>query len=193
MPSTTKKSAKKSSSKRRSSRTRAPSKKRNSSRSRVAKKESTSRDSVHKSRKRSIDRLNRHRAKQIPKGPWRSLTYFTRRQRKAAPADCFLDRTNKKYPVCFLHGRGASCTGLDAAKRRARIEGDQSIVNKAERLEDRYGCNNPGKWNNAKAVYGTRVRCILVGLGTTMTAATSMHNPGMISVTMMMAKVTTKA
>ena len=59
------------------------------------------------------------------------------KQRKSMPASAFLDSKNKRYPVKTKDKSGEwkySKAGLTAAKKRAILQKEPSIANKADRL-----------------------------------------------------------
>lgn len=108
---------------------------------------SSSKRSTSSFRRGSIEKLRHKSDAGVPDKPWRELTAMRKSDRLAMPRHCFLDQANRKYPVCFLGSTQTSCIGLQAAKKRASIQGDRNIVRLAEQREKHFGCNSEsGKW-----------------------------------------------
>lgn len=53
---------------------------------------------------------------------------------------CFLQPKQLKYPICPKGSKTPSCQGILAAKRRAASQRNRTLVNKAGRLQQQYGC-----------------------------------------------------
>ncbi len=76
---------------------------------------------------------------------WRDIAPMTRsaRQKMYAQAPwCFLDISDPehpKYPICPEGSINPTSQGLDAAVRRARMLGKQSIIHKGQELQMKYG------------------------------------------------------
>lgn len=90
-----------------------------------------------------IDKL-RTKPKGIPQKPWKEMTAMTKQDRAKMPKSCFLLPEERKYPICYKNSVNASCVGLQAAKRRANMQGNTYVAKKAEQLELEHGCNERG-------------------------------------------------
>jgi len=64
------------------------------------------------------------------------------KEREKMPAHVFLDPENKRYPYKkYVDGKWKiSCAGLLAAYRRAIMNGEQSIANKARKIAEDNKC-----------------------------------------------------
>ncbi len=100
---------------------------------------------MSKKTKKTIDKL---RKKPNINKPWRKVTNMTRKTRAEMQPHCLLDPSHLKYPICYKGGQDISCVGLQAAKKRAQLQKNDSIKNKAKQLEKIYNCNEKGKWES---------------------------------------------
>jgi hypothetical protein len=110
--------------------------------------------------RKSIDKL-KTKPVGVPNVPWKQLTAMKISDRRQMPKHCFLDNSDPahpKYPTCFTGSDQPSCTGLQAAIQRGRMQHNQRVVQRAESLEAKIGCNLPGKWEHREANLYARSR-----------------------------------
>ncbi|EKF49525.1 hypothetical protein H17ap60334_04917 [Thermosipho africanus H17ap60334] len=74
---------------------------------------------------------------------WKNVPPAGSSKREDMPSHVFLDPVNKRYPFKkYVDGRWkVSCAGLLAAYRRATMNKDNDIVNKAKSLAQKYKCS----------------------------------------------------
>jgi len=91
----------------------------------------------HKPRKPSL-RGKGTKQNMEPSRRWRDQTPMTKKSRKQMPKHCLLDPVHLRYPVCVTGSSRISCIGLEAAEKRARMQRDTFIQQKAKALRDAY-------------------------------------------------------
>jgi hypothetical protein len=69
---------------------------------------------------------------------WRDQTPMTKKKRQEMPSHCLLDPVGLRYPICKTNSSQISCIGLHAAEKRARLQRDSFILQKAKMLQESY-------------------------------------------------------
>ncbi len=98
--------------------------------------------------------MARRRKRKSPSRGWAKRQPSKLSTRRKMPLSCFLDRKNRKYPVCAKGTRGrqkVSCKGVSAAYSRAKQQGKTGVAKKALRLAKRKRCGWFGKAGSASA------------------------------------------
>jgi hypothetical protein len=104
------------------------------------KKMSTKRKSRRSSRRgKSIQRKNNTTLNETP---WKDLAPMKYSERRKMVPGCFLDQSNRKYPVCPKRVNLVTCKGLQAARARAVLNGDEEIVAKADIQKEVLTCGS---------------------------------------------------
>jgi hypothetical protein len=97
-----------------------------------------------------IDKLHK-KPQGVPNVPWKQLTAMSVKDRANMSEHCFLERSSRKYPVCYRGSSDLSCVGLQAAKQRAKLQHNGKIAQRAMDFEDQFKCNERGEWEEREA------------------------------------------
>jgi hypothetical protein len=119
-------------------------------RSSSRRRSSTKRNSEKVSRKTSRRRGSKSRSRsRLRRGSrsgsrmhWRDVAPMSTSSRRKMKPSCFLDESSLKYPVCPNRVNRRTCKGLDAARARAVMNGDEYIVAKADKQKTVLMCED---------------------------------------------------
>lgn len=67
---------------------------------------------------------------------WSELAPKKKSSRMYMPEKCFLDKQNRKYPICPKRVNEITCKGIKSARERAVKNGDEAIVATADIYKD---------------------------------------------------------
>ena len=73
---------------------------------------------------------------------WKDLAPMSTRERNALKASCFLREEERTYPVCPKRVDGRTCKGVKAARARAVLNRDETVVHTADHLSDVMMCGS---------------------------------------------------
>jgi hypothetical protein len=108
--------------------------KRSTKHKRLSKSMRKSRTKRSYTRRKSRSRKNR-KNESLDEMSWKELAPIKNRDREEMKDICFLDKENKKYPVCAKRVNSVLCKGLNAARSRAVANENENIVAKADRIK----------------------------------------------------------